>query len=304
MSAPIRRSRASVRSHPAWAPWFFIAPFVLVFGTFILWPLVTSLVLAFQATYGPGTAQWVGTKNFVFMFGDPLFWQSVRNTAYFTAGSVLLQIPLALGLALLLNRPQLRGRAIYRLIFFSPSLVGLVFVGLIFSLLFEKRTGLVNVTLHGLFPRWDPEFPWLQEHAMTSVILAALWLYVGFNMIYFLAALQNVPRDLLEAASIDGATAWNRFRHVVLPHILPVGSFVVLLSIIGSLQLFELPWVLLSNSTELPDERGNTVVMYLYKNGFITLDLGYASAIGWALAVVLIIVAIGQRVLMRRREEF
>jgi ABC-type sugar transport system permease subunit len=139
---------------------------------------------------------------------------------------------------------------------------------------------------------------------MWTLVLIGLWLYVWLNMVYFLAALQNVSPDMMDAANIDGAGRWQRFRHVIVPEILPVGSFVVLLSTIGSLQLFELPWVLLTSANQpVPDERGWTIVVYLYQRGFITWDLGYASAVGWLLAAVLMVIAAVQRRLMRRGEE-
>lgn len=302
-SVSASRRSVSIRPYAGWVPWLFIAPFLLVFGTFVFWPLVKSLVLSFEYSYGPAHTAFVGLRNFKQILADPLFWRAVRNTSIFAAGSVFLQLPLALCLALLLNRPGLRGRAVYRLVIFAPYLVGLVFSSLIFSFIFEKRTGLINRTLHGILPSWDPDFPWMQDYALTTLILVALWLYVGLNMVYFLAALQNVSRDLLDAAGIDGAGPWQRFRHVIVPEILPVGSFVVLLSIIGSLQLFELPWVLLTNATQpTPDERGITIVVYLYQTGFITSDLGYASAVGWILAVVLMGIAVAQRRLLRGRE--
>jgi ABC-type sugar transport system permease subunit len=285
--------------HPRWAPWVFIAPFLLLFGTFTLWPLIQSLLLAFQQTFGPRHATFVGFDNFTFLLRDPLFWQALRNTALYTAGAVLIQLPVALGLALLLNRPGLRGRTLLRLIFFAPSLVGLVFVGVMFMLLFQKRTGLINAGLHSLFSSWDPEFAWLDNHVMASLYVASVWLFAGFNMIYFLAALQNVSRELLDAASIDGAGPWARFRHVVLPEIKPVGGFVLLLTVIGSLQVFELPWVLLNNSAG-PGDRGLTVVMYLYQTGFLTGDLGYASAIGWVLGLILFAAAVVQMRFLRR----
>ena len=288
------------RTVPRWVPWFFLAPFALTTAVFLAWPLSQSVLLAFQQTFGPNTTAWVGLDNFRFLLGDPLFWQALRNTAFFAAGSVFFQLPLSLGLALLLNRPGLRGRAFFRLIFFSPSLVGLVFVGLMFGLMFEKNTGLINVVLNGVFPAWDPEFAWLENYVMPALIIAALWLYVGFNMVYFLAALQNVPAELLEAADIDGANAWQRFRHVVLPEILPVASFVVLLSALGSFQLFELPFILLRGAG--PDNAGLTIVMYLYNTGFVTGDLGYASAIGWCLAALLMSFAVLQRWFTRRQE--
>ena len=158
----------------------------------------------------------------------------------------------------------------------------------------------MNTTLHALFPSFDPAFPWLQVYVMPALILTSLWLYVGFNMVYFLAALQSVPAELMEAAALDGAGPWDRFRHVILPEILPVTTFVVLLSLLGSLQLFELPYVLLNGSG--PDNRGLTIVMYLYNTGFVTGDLGYASAIGWALALVMAAFALGQRWFNRRQE--
>lgn len=285
------------------APWIFIGPFLVVFGVFTAWPLLQSLVLSFQQTYGPGTTRWVGLRNFEYLFGDPLFWRALANTARFTLGSLFIQLPVALGLALLLNRPGLRGRGLFRLVFFAPSLVGLPFVAILFAPIFEKRTGLLNAGLHHLTGgAWNPEFAWTQNYVMTSLVLAALWLYAGFNMVYFLAALQNVSRDLIEAAKIDGCNAWQRFRHVTLPEIRPVASFVVLLSVLGSFQIFELAFILL-NSGAGPDNRGLTVVMYLYQTGFLTGDLGYASAIGWVLALLLMSIALVQRRLTRRHEE-
>lgn len=284
---------------PRTAPWLMLAPFLVPFAVFVLWPLGQSLVLAFQQTFGPRTTAWNGINNFKFMLGDTQFWTALRNTSLFAAGSVFIQLPLSLGLALLLNRPDLRGRSILRLIFVSPWLVGTVFGAVLFAQVFEKRFGLINGTLHWFFPSWDSEFPWLQSHATLSLVLAGLWLYVGFNMIYFLAALQSVSRELLEAATIDGASRWQRFRHVVWPEIRPVAGFVTLLSIIGSLQLFELPFIMLNYVQGPQDSRGLSLVIYLYQTGFQTGDLGYASAIGWVLALILVALTWVQRRLSR-----
>ncbi|HEX2852163.1 MAG TPA: sugar ABC transporter permease [Opitutaceae bacterium] len=294
----------SVRPHSAWAPWFFLAPFLIVFATFVAWPLVRSLVLSFEQTYGPRTTSFVGLLNFRFMLQDPLFWRALGNTTIFALGSLFVQLPIAFGLALLLNRSGLRGRAWFRLVFFSPALVGLVFTAVMVALAFEKRTGLVNIGVHALFAGWDPDFPWLEKHVMATLIISALWLYAGFNMVYFLAALQNVTPELLEAAHIDGAGPWQRFRHIILPEIRPVASFVVLLAITGSFQLFELPFIIFSSSGNAagPNNSALTIVMYLYQNGFLQGDLGYASAIGWVLAVMLMSAALFQRWLARREQ--
>lgn len=284
-----------------WAPWFFLGPFLLVFLTFTAWPLVQSLILSTRQTFGPSTSEFVGLANFTHLLSDPLFHTALWNTTVFAAASVLIQLPLSLGLAMLLNNPALRGRMLFRLIFFSPSLIGLVFVALLFSPIFEKNTGLLNVWLHEWFG-FDPEFPWTERYVMAGLIVASLWMYVGFNMVYFLAALQSVDKSLLEAARVDGAGAWERFRHVTVPAIRPVAGFVVLLSIIGSFQFFELPFVLLNN-TAGPDNRGLTVVMYLYQSGFEIGDLGYASAIGWTLTIILMGFAILQRRILKKYEE-
>lgn len=286
--------------HNRWVPYVFLSPFLVILAVFIAYPLYHSVILSMKQTFGPSRSAFVGLDNFTFLASDPMFWKALKNTSIFAAGSVLIQLPVSLGLALLLNRPDVRGRAFFRLIFFSPSLVGLVFVAMMFSLIFEKNTGLVNVMLHSIFPAFDPEFPWLQQYVMPTLIIAALWMFAGFNMIYFLAALQNVEQQLVEAAMVDGANAWQRFLHVTIPAILPVGTFVVLLSLIGSFQLFDLPYVLLSGAG--PDDQGLTVVMYLFQMGWDQQDLGLASAIGWSLAMLLFVFAIAQRLLSKSSE--
>lgn len=277
------------------APYLFVTPFVLLFLTFGLWPIVKSLVLAFYATNGPKSNVFVGMNNFHFLFADPAFHTAVWNTAVYAFWSVFLQLPLALGLALLLNQPWLRGREWLRLAFFSPNLLGQVFVGVLFSVLFVPQFGLVNRVLHALVPAFSLDTEWLTNPAwvMPALVLTSLWMYVGFNMVYFLAALQAVDRDLYEAAMVDGANGWQQFWAVTLPGIRPVAVFVLVTATIGSFQLFELPYIMLGNGGG-PDNAGLTIVSYLYMNGFMTGDLGYASAVGWTLALGLLVVSLLQ----------
>lgn len=291
-------------NNPRLAPYALLAPFAVVFFLFTAYPLVQSLVLSMQQTFGPAASRWVGLRNYEYLLRDPLFWKALRNTCVYAAGSMFIQLPLALGLALLLERPGVKGKGVWRLVLFSPSLVGVAFAAMIFGVILEKRTGLLNLALHaltaGLPTPWNIDFPWLQQQVMWALIVASLWMFVGFNMTYFSAALQNVRQELLEAATLDGASAWQRFRHVVVPEILPVGGFVVLLSLIGSFQLFELPYLMLTGAG--PDNRGLTIVLYLYQTGFDSGDLGYASAIGWVLASILAGATILQRRLVSRGE--
>ena len=280
------------------AAWVLVAPALLVTVVFVLYPLYRSVVLAFSQTFGPAATTPAGLLNFEVTLRDPLFWLAVRNTAVFTAGSLLVQLPIALGLAMLLNRANLRGRAFYRLIMFMPQLVGLVFAAMIGGVFFAKRVGVVNQILNVFGGSLD--FPWLDEHVSLSLIVIALWLYAGFNMVYFLAALQNVDKSLLEAAKIDGANPWQRFVNVIIPSISSVLTFVVLLSFIGSMQLFELPFVMLNGPGT--ENRGLTVVMYLYQRAFENGDLGTASAVGWLLGLGLMVAA-GVQLTIARRED-
>lgn len=289
-----------------WAPYFFIAPFVLLFAVFTLYPLLYSVVMSLQQQQGPKNAEFVGLSNYKWLLADREFWLAMRNTFIFAGASVFIQLPASLGLAMLLNRPDVKGRSFFRLIFFAPVLVGLAFVAIMFGLIFNKGNGLLNVALSSLSDyvpgwTWDAEFPWLQEYVMPALIIAAFWLYVGFNMVYFLAALQNVSKDLLEAAEIDGANAWHRFVNVTIPAIRPIAVFVVLLSFIGSMQLYELPYLMIDENGG-PNKEGLTVVMYLYNQGFNRQDLGYASAVGWVLAMVLFAFAMGQKFLNKTEE--
>jgi ABC-type sugar transport system permease subunit len=275
------------------AGWLMLAPWLLLFAVFTMWPLAMAGKLAGSQTFGPGASTGVGFANFRDLAEDPLFLLACKNTVLYTLGSVFIQLPLALGLALLLNRPDIRARAWFRLIIFSPALVGAAFSSMMFAVILEKRTGLMNLLLNRLVGL-DVNFPWLERHILPALIIASLWQWTGFNMVYFLAALQNVRQDLLEAARLDGAGPIRRFWLVIMPAIRPVAGFVVLLSIIGSMQLFELPYIMLSSSGG-PENRGLTIVMYLFQMGFESGNLGYASAIGWVLAVVLIGLAVVQR---------
>lgn len=276
------------------APYLFVAPFIVLFLVFGAYPLVKSVILSFYITNGPSDAVFVGGENYRFLLTDPNFWKAVRNTAVFTFWSLALQIPLGLGLAILLNSPWVRGRNFLRLAFFSPNLVGQVFVGVLFSVLFVPQYGLVNKALHATIGT-PLDMRWLAEPhlVMPALVMTSLWMYVGFQMVYFLAGLQSVDKELYEAARIDGANSWQQFLNVTLPGIRHVLVFVLLVNTIGSFQLFELPWVMLGRGPG-PDAAGLTIIMYLYLNGYVSGDLGYASAVGWTLALGLLLISLIQ----------
>ncbi len=261
-----------------YAPYLFVSPFVVLFFAFMLYPLAWSILLSFyQTASARGQQRFVGLQNYRFLLGDWLFWGAVVNTAAYTLGLVLIQIPLSLGLALVLNDRRVKLRSFFRFAFFSTYLVGNVFVAVLFALLLSPHAGLMNRAL-GLFAGRPVDINWLGDPdlAMPSVLLASLWLSVGYGMIYFLAALQAVDRELYESAEIDGAGAWSRFWNVTIPGIRPVLIFMLLVVTIGGFQLFELPFVIFESSAG-PSSRALTIVMYLWQSGWEAGNLGYRT---------------------------
>jgi ABC-type sugar transport system permease subunit len=279
------------------APYAFVAPFVMLFCAFMLYPLGRSVVMSFYKYAGPRTHRFVGLDHYRFFLTDQLLWLAVANTVIYTVIYMSLQIPLSLGLALLLNDARVRFRNLFRFAFFAPYLVGNVFVSVIFMLLLAQRHGLIPRAMGIINPAWL-ETSWLGDpiNARLAIILASLWLSVGWGMVFFLAALQGVDRELYEAAEVDGAGAWSRFWNVTLPGIRPVMTFLVVTGTIGSFQLFELPYVIFlqEGSAAGPKWAGLTVVMYLYSQGFEAGDLGAACAVGWFLVLMILVAALVQ----------
>lgn len=289
-------------SGEAWAGYLFLTPYFVVTTLFFVLPLGWAAVLAFYQTDGPASWAFVGWDNFRFILNDADFYKALRNTGVFAAASVLIQLPLSLGLAMLLNAKDSRVKNLFRLVIFLPNLVGQVFVGVLFSILFTPTYGLFNRFLDGLVG-WGLTQRWLDDPTlvMPAVIIASLWLYVGFNMVYFLAALQNVDQSLVEACRIDGAGPVRTFWTVTVPAIVPVATFVVVTSTIGSFQLFELPFTLLQEHGGGfgPKNSGLTVVGYLYQFGFKNGDLGTGAAVGWMLTLIILVISLIQLRLSR-----
>jgi len=281
------------------APWLFLSPYLVLTLIFFIYPFIYAIILAFYQTNGPKSWNFVGLENCVFVLADGDFHIAVWNTTVFALASVLVQLPLSLGMALLLNSKKDRLKGVFRLILFSPYLVGQIFVGIIFSIIFMPRYGMFNRFLQEVIG-WGLEKRWLENPnlVMPALIIAAMWMYVGFNMIYFLAALQNVDQNLEEAALIDGANPWQLFWAVTFPAIKPIALFVVVMSTIGSYQLFELPYALLQNAAGVagygPKDSGLTIVGYLYRTAFEAGDLGTGAAIGWLLAIIIFTISFMQ----------
>ncbi|MFE9629494.1 carbohydrate ABC transporter permease [Streptomyces sp. NPDC006463] len=271
------------------APYFFVLPALLLFAAFKIYPIGRSFVISLHKTVG-GTERFVGADNYTRLLGDPLFWTALKNTSVILAVQVPLMLALATGLAVALNSTMLRGRAVFRLGFFLPMVTGLVAYGILFSVLLSKDYGLLNWLLDLVGA--DP-VPWLTDPlwAKVSLGLALTWHYTGYNAVILLARLQAVPAELYDAAAVDGAGAWTSFRHVTLPGLRPALLLTTVLSTIGTLQVFDEPYVLTGGG---PDNATLTIGVYLYQNAFKYFDFGYASAIAYALAVLIGILGVIQ----------
>jgi ABC-type sugar transport system permease subunit len=292
------------RSHRLWllqhrlAPYLFVSPFVLLFCVFLLYPLARSFYLSLYQAGGSPSAEFIGLGHYRFILADPVFWVACLNTVIFAVLFLSIQIPASLGLAILLDRRTVRFRNLLRFAFFSSHVVGGVFVAVLFRLLMAPRQGVVNKMI-GALPFLTSDNNWLGDPVLArpAVVIAALWLSIGWGMVYLLAALQTAEPELYEAALVDGAGPWSRFRNVTLPGVRPVLSFLVLVGTIAALSLFELPYVFFQGSG--PRLAGMTIVMYLYENGFMSGDISFAAAVGWILVVLILGVSVAQvRVLM------
>jgi ABC-type sugar transport system permease subunit len=267
------------------APYAFLSPFLALFAIFFAYPLLRSLALSFCSTIGPNHVRFTGLRNYAYLLHDLLFWGALANTSVYVIAFLLVQIPLSLFLAVQLNHQRSIGRNVLRFAFFSTGLVGPVFVAVIYSQLLSPRHDLIALACSSLLRR-PVHLPWLTDPVLAriAVLLAWLWLSVGFGIMYLLAALQSVDAQLYEAANIDGAGAWRQFWHITLPGVKPVLTLLIIVGLISGFQLFELPYVLLQGPG--PGYAGFTVVMYLFTIGFQQGNLGYASAIGWALVFI------------------
>ncbi len=275
------------------SPYIFMLPWALLTLTFFTYPFINSIIMAFEQTNGLHSAVYVGFDNFTFVLSDPVFHKAFMNTFIIVCASIFIQIPLSLGLALLLNNPKVRWRNTFRLLILSPMLIGTMFVGLMFILLFAPQYGLVNIIIQEALG-WGLDKNWLQDPAlsMPAIIITSIWLGTGYGMVFFLAALQMVDKSLEEAARIDGANSVQIFMNVTLPAIKPVVVFMVIMGTIASFQAFELMYGLFGGYGA--DNSALTIIGYLYRTAFEEGDLGTGSAVGWILAIVIMVVSVIQ----------
>jgi raffinose/stachyose/melibiose transport system permease protein len=277
----------------------FQLPALVLFTGLVLLPMLFALYAAFFRWGGFGMpSDYIGGENFTRLFQDDVFLGDLWRCLVLVVLSLALQLPFALAMAVLLNQ-RMRGRAVYRMLFFAPYVLSEAITGILFGMIFAPDDGFADqvlgrLGLDGLGGEWfaDP------STVMATVFLVMTWKYFGFHMMLYLAGLQAVPRELTEAALIDGASAWQRFRNVTLPLLAPTLRISVFLAVIGSIQLFDLVWVTTAGG---PDHHSETMAVTMFQYGFKRYQVGYASAISVVMFGISLVFALAyQRFVLRR----
>ncbi|MEW1861941.1 sugar ABC transporter permease [Streptomyces sp. NBC_00669] len=293
--AELRRARRRRRRSESTAAWAFVMPSVLVILGLSVLPVIWSLLLSFQADDLVTPSRWVGLQNYHALTQDPNFRQAVRNTLIYTALYVPLSMALGLVLALALNR-RIRLVGLYRTLIFVPFVISATAQGVLFSFILDPEFGAANSVLHALH---IPAQGFLTDPGQALYVLVAisLWSGTGFCLVVYLAALQDVPPELLEAGRLDGAGRRHLLRHVVLPTLTPVNVFLLVWQVIESLQVFDLVYVTTKGG---PLGSTTVIVYFIWEMAFQNFTAGYGAAAAYVLAVALLVLAAGTRLLRRR----
>jgi multiple sugar transport system permease protein len=267
----------------------FALPWLLGLLMFWIYPIFASAYYSFTEFNGVQDAKWIGFENYIRLFTDDGdFWNAVYNTIFFAGTSIPLAIITSFALAMLLNA-KIRFQVVYRTIYFLPTLVPEVALALVWVYLFTPVTGLINLPFNWLGMR-GPCWLACERWSRQTIVLLALWI-IGQQVVLYLAGLQDVPQDLYDAADVDGAGFWRKFRNVTLPMMTPVVFFHLVTSVIGALQFFTIPYIMVG-ATGGPGQSLLFYSIYLYKQAFQFFNMGYASAMAWLLFMVALLITL------------
>ena len=266
--------------------YIFMSPVIIGLLVFTVGPIIVSLFLSFTKYNLLSDPKWIGFDNYIKMYGEALFWKSLTVSAIYSVVSVPVGLVVALFLALLLNR-KMRGVYLFRSIYYLPTVISGVGVAMLWRWIFNGQYGILNTLLRTIGikgPNWL-----LDEHyALAALIITSIW-GVGGTMLIFLAGLQGIPNELLEAAEIDGAGKWSQFRYITLPMISHVTFFNLVLGIIGALQVFTDAFVITNGG---PNNATLFIAVYLYRHAFMYLNFGYAAALAWVLFIIVMLLTL------------
>ncbi len=282
-----------------------LLPGMALYLLWALYPLASSFVLSFFQWNLIKPSVYVGLGNYTRALADPIFWQALRATVGYTVVTVAGQLIFGMGVALLLNQ-AIPGRPILRLIYYLPVVTSWVIVSLVFVYLYNGQAGALNWLLHDVLHLIPSDVAWLADPstALWAIAFVGIWKGIGWTMVVFLAGLQGVAPELLEAAEIDGAGAWARFRHVTLPSLRPTVTFLLVVLTIGGFNAFIPIFVMSSSANSLvggPLNSTHVVLTYMYQEAFSYLDLGYGAALSYLLAAVLLVISVFELRFARRQ---
>ena len=271
-------------------PYIFITPTLLIFLVFVAFPILYSAVISLFKWNGISEPVFRGIRNYLRLLEDRVFWISLQNTVNFTIGVVPLSMVIGLLAALGLNRPKLPGRAALRAIYFLPFVISAVATATTAGWIFGDTFGVINKMLVELGMK---KVQWLTNRhtAMLTVIFVTVWVRLGFCMLIYLAGLQSIPPDLVEAAKVDGATRWRQFRHITLPLLKPTTFLLIVLNIIYSFEVFDMVFVLTNGG---PGYATTVLTVFIYNSAFQTQSVGYASAIGIVFMAIIMTITLIQ----------
>lgn len=298
----VRPTTLRARLRKALPAYLFILPGMILFLVWTLYPLLFAFVMSFAEWNLIKPSRFVGLENYARAFNDPIFWSALRNTLFYVVVTVPGQIVIGLALALMLDGP-LRARGFFRSAYYIPVVTSWVVVSLIFLYLYNGQAGLINYLLHDVLHILPRRINWLADPLTANLAIASLgiWKGVGWTMVIFLAGLQSVPFELHEAAAIDGANSWRRFRHVTLPLIRQTTLFISVMLTIGAFQVFISVYLMTKGG---PMNRTQVLLTYMYSNAFDYLDLGYGAALSYIFATMIFALSLAQIRLLRRKVEY
>ncbi|SIQ73425.1 carbohydrate ABC transporter permease [Domibacillus enclensis] len=292
-AVPSTKKPMTYDTQKKWLGVAFSLPALVLLFTFLVLPVMLAFVYSFMNynMLNPAGKEFVGFDNYIRLFQDAIFLTSLKNTMYFTVLVVPIQSAVALGLALLVNK-KVKVAGLGRVFFFSPVVTSMVVVAILWTFLYNVDSGLINHMLH-FFGIENQPFLLSPDQAMNSIIFMSVWQAAGFQMMIFLAGLKEVPEELYEAAEVDGANVWQKFRNVTLPSISHVTGFVLIITTIQAFRLFIQPYVMTNGG---PSDSTKTLVFMLYENGFQFRDVGYSSAI----AVVFFLIVLLSSLILKK----
>ncbi|MET3941869.1 arabinosaccharide transport system permease protein [Paenibacillus sp. PvP094] len=286
------------------APYVFVLPFILIFLLFWFYPLVNSFVMSFQDKMLGQDPKWVGEANYSKLLTDKVFLTAIKNSVVYMLGTLVLLIPFPMLFAVMINSKLMLGREFFKSSFFLPALTSVAVAGTIFRLTFGEMEGSLMNSFLGLFGVEPIKFLKDGEWSMAALLILACWRWTGVNMLYYLSGLKSIDNEYYEAASIDGASAWQKFRTITMPLLKPTTVYVTTISVYAGLAMFT-ESLMMFNGNNSPKNIGLTIVGFLYRQGIEKNKLGYAAAVGIILLVIAMVINLTQLKLsgMFKKEE-